>query len=136
MRPSAIAAAILNQHPLELVAADKNYPQAHSSSVRNATHRVPVFRDGRFSGLVERSSLPPAITCNDAGEAELRCRLIEAINMQDWLDPDHVGVAVENHVVRLSGRGDSAHAVLTLRPLAASAPCVAAVIDELWVDYE
>ena len=69
-------------------------------------------------------------------DAELLRRLSEAINVQDWLDPDHVGVAVENHVVRLSGRGDSAHAVLALRRLAASAPCVAAIIDDLWVDYE
>lgn len=97
---------------------------------------VPVFRDGRFSGLIERSSAAPAITCNDQGDAELQRRLIEAIRMQGWLDPDHVGVMVENRVVHLSGHGDSVHAVLALRRLAASAPCVAAIVDGLWVDYE
>ena len=45
-------------------------------------------------------------------------------------------IAVEDRVVRLSGRGDRTHAVLALRRLAASASCVAAIIDDPWVDCE
>ena len=129
-------AAILEQLPLELISADKDRPWAQSPPALVPTRRVPVWRGGQFSGFVEPISAPHGITCNDQGDAELQRRLRQAIGAEDWLDPEHVGIAVENRVVRLSGRGDSTHAVLTLRRLAASAPCVAAIVDDLWIDYE
>lgn len=129
-------AEILGRLTLEVAAPDTHNRRAQCSSDRTSNLRVPVFRDGRLSGFIERSSGTHTITCNDQGDAELQRRLTEAVGAQDWLDPEHVGIAVENGVVRLSGRGDSAHAVLALRRLAASAPCVAAVIDDLWIDCE
>ena len=126
---------ILDQLPLGLATAEEDRLWAQSPPARVATRRVPVFRDGQFSGFVERAT-PHAITCNDQGDLELQRRLSEAVGAEEWLDPEHVGIAVANRVVRLSGRGESTHAVLALRRLAASAPCVAAIIDDLWVDYE
>jgi hypothetical protein len=96
--------------------------------------KVPVFRDGRFSGFAERSTTSPAVTCH--GDADLQRHLTATVSKQCWLDPDHVAIAVENHVVRLSGRADGTHAVLALRRIAAAAPCVTAIIDELWADCE
>jgi hypothetical protein len=128
--------AILDQIALELVAANKDDPWAQSLSVGIAIRQVPVFRNGQFSGFVERNSVPYAVTRNDQGDVEMQRRLSEAIGAEDWFDPEHVGIAVEGRVVRLSGRGESPHAVLALRRLAASASCVAAIIDDLWIDYE
>lgn len=133
---AANIAGMLDPLPLELATANKDCPWAQSPPAQVTTHQVPVFRDGQFSGFVEGSSAPHAIICNDQGDAELQHRLNETISKEDWLDPEHVGIAVENRVVRLSGRGDSTHAVLTLRRLAASVPCVAAIIDDLWIDCE
>lgn len=98
--------------------------------------RVPVFRNGRFSGFAERGAPAKAVTGNVQSDAELQRQLTETVKAQVWLDPDHVNVAVEKQVVRLSGCGESMHAVLALRRIAASAPSVAAIIDELWVGCE
>lgn len=129
-------ATILELPPLETGTTHSAYPRAQPPHGLTTNSSVPVFRDGRFSGFIERSPVTHAVTCSDQGDAELQRRLTEVVSTQDWLDPDHVGIAVENRVVHLIGRGDSMHAVLVLRRLAAAAPCVAAVIDDLWVDNE
>lgn len=98
---------------------------------------VPVFRDGRLSGFVQRAAPGPVKGLGTtSGDVATQSQLNEALTQQLGLHSGRVGVTVEKGVVHLFGQADGSHAVLAARRVVAAAPDTAAIIDDLWVECE
>lgn len=110
---------------------------------RDRPARIPVFRDGKACGLIERRddlTVKAAVACNTHSELPpdvcRKLRLSDLVRRASWVDADHAGFAVANGVVHLSVQVDSMHGVLALRRIAAAIPGAAAIIDDLWIPCE
>lgn len=104
---------------------------------------IPVFRDGKACGFIERRDDPTvsaAVACDGSSTSPpdvwSQLRLTDLVRRVSWIDADHAGLAVENGVAHLLGQVDSMHGVLALRRIAAAIPRVTAIIDDLWIPCE
>jgi hypothetical protein len=102
--------------------------------------RIPVFRDGQVTSLLERPAETPAAIAGLAVEAVGENRscgwLVHQLNSEPSVNPLAVGIKVNAGVVRLAGEVDNVYAVLALRRIAATVPGVISIVDDLWMPCE
>lgn len=115
--------------PALTIGPDRPVHEAAARMIEDGVNRLPVVDDGKLVGIVTRADLVRAFTRTDEDVArEIRD---EIVRRTLWLDPDVVGVTVEDGNVTLAGEVETATDAELLPVFAERVPGVVSVRSEL-----
>jgi len=149
---STLAAEFLHAHGTaacelmskKIISAAPSAPLSEIATLmeRHRVKRIPIVEDGRLIGVVSRANLIQALASAPTHVGEtvepdraIRAQLLSRLSQQSWTDFGDRNVTVSDGVVHLWGLVGSPAEREALVALAAEAPGVKRVADEMFPAY-
>jgi CBS domain-containing protein len=120
--------------PALTIGPRRTVPEAATTMIEEGVNRLPVINDEeRLIGIITRADLVRAFVRSDAEvEKEIREEIIRRVL---WIEPDTIGVDVEDGEVKLTGRVETKTDAELLPRMVQRVPGVVSVLSKVsWAD--